>query len=319
MSSKSSIVPILNSSKRNFHCGSRMLSMLSVQTRTRTRSSRFTKPLCPILHHFPHTRDSIWGLPGARVHILGVRGQASFPRRCIYNSTYSSLEIPAEGWPEKIQTCLTSVGRPVDSSSVIDLVHMTPIRPWIKTVVWLMRLSTSPPLMTIKGLNFRTAKRKILTILSPITEISTLVKSGTVGHLGPAVFTPLRAPSCTKLTTGLGEESSVILVFKPIDPSSTPRVINHKFTLPRPEKNAADSSTILSLLSSSLVTPFPVSSRGITTPRASPNKRHKLVDDKENISSHHDIPSFTERFAIRSPAWVAEESVLGKRWAIDNW
>ena len=173
--------------------------------------------------------------------------------------------------------------------------------------------------MTIKGLNFRTAKRKILTILSPITEISTLVKSGTVGHLGPAVFTPLRAPSCTKLTTGPGEESSVILVFKPIDPSSTPRVINHKFTLPRPEKNAADSSAILSLLSSSLVTPFPVSSRGITTPRASPNKRCKLVDDKENISSRHDIPSFTERFAIRSPAWVAEESVLGKQRAIDNW
>ena len=296
-----------------------MLSTLSVQMRTRTRSSRFTKPLCPILHHFPHARDSIWGLPGARVRILGARGQASFPRRCIYNSTYSSLEIPAEGWPEKIQTCLTSVGRPVDSSSVIDLVHMTPIRPWIKTVVWLTRLSTSPPLMTIKGLNFRTAKRKILTILSPIAEISTLVKLGTVGHLGPAVFTPLRAPSCMKLTTGLGEESSVIPVFKPIDPSSTPRVINHKFTLPRPEKNAADSSTVLSLLSSSLAMPFPISSRGITTPRASPNKRRKLVDDKENISSRHDIPLFTERFAIRSPAWVAEESVLGKRRAIDDW
>ena len=143
MSGKYSNVPILNSSRRNFHCGSRMLSMLSVKMRMRTRSSCFTKPLCPILHHFPHARDSIWGLPGARVRILGARGQASFPHRCIYNSTYSSLEIPDEGWPENIQTCLTSVSQPVDSSSIIDLVHMMPIHPWNKKVVWLTRLSTS--------------------------------------------------------------------------------------------------------------------------------------------------------------------------------
>lgn len=242
-----------------------------------------------------------------------------------WHNTYSSLEVPANGWPERIQHCLESVNWPVDREPVIDPVLLAEDAAAYDadtsmdqdSVLADETFELPTPDDEEEPLEFPESEdEEEANPHTPAADLASLLKSGALGHLGPAVFTPYGAPSRTKLVKQ-PEDDSDVPTFKPVDPPSTPaRVTVHKFTPPRPEKNSVDSSALLTLLSSSPTTPLPISSRGFTTPRSSPSKRRRLgADDKENMSPRHAIASFTERLAMRS----VEDSILGKRRAVDDW
>ena len=237
-----------------------------------------------------------------------------------WQDTYSSLEVPVNGWPEKIQHCLESVHWPLDPESLIDPVVLaedaaayeadTPIDREDILVDETFEVPT--PDDEERPLEFpENEDEEVANPHTPASNIASL-KSDTMGHHGSAVFTPLKSPSRTKFV----KQPEDILTVKPMDPPSTPaQVTVHKFTPPRPEKNSIDSSALLTLLSGSPTTPLPISSRGFTTPRSSPKRRKLVADSKENISPRPAVASFTERLTMRS----VEYSVLGKRRAIDDW
>ena len=147
--------------------------------------------------------------------------------------------------------------------------------------------------------------------------------SGLVGQLGPAFCTHSVTASQSVFVPSDRNEF-IRPGFSPPRPPSTPaKAPLLTSTPPRRKKFSA-----LMLPPRSPATPLPSSQR-VTTPKRTPpsfalashslSSNRRLVDDKENMSPHPVIASFTERLARRSPAWSMKDTPLGKRRAVDGW
>jgi hypothetical protein len=258
-----------------------------------------------------------------------------------WNVNYSSMEEPVAGWPEKIQGCLHAIAAPADDVSMIDPVLLTEDATAYDADVSmeseditadgtfeLPMPDDNAPLLYPESEDEQESSVLLLNVVNKPESIvlpELLESSPAADQLGPA-FTPESQSAAISLTVNAFETAVFDSMRPPSTPAKAPLLTS---TPPRPSKISSAPATFLTHPLRSPATPLPSSQRAVITPkrmplsvslasRASPSKR-RLVEDKENVSPHPIIASFTERLALRSPTWSTKDTVLGKRRAIDEW
>lgn len=255
------------------------------------------------------------------------------------------MEEPVAGWPEKIQSCLHAVATPADNISMIDPVLLAEDATTYDADVSMesedvtaddtFEISTPDDkdlLLYPESEDERESPVQLLLYMvnepESIVRTELLESSSAADQLDPA-FTPVTAES-QSAAISLIPEAFETAVFDSMEPPSTPtKAPLLTSTPPRPSKISSAPATFLTRPLRSPATPLPSSHRAVVTPKRTPvsvsfasrasSSKGRLVEDKENVSPHPFIASFTERLALRSPAWSTKDTVLGKRRAIDDW
>ncbi|KAF9221622.1 hypothetical protein BS17DRAFT_711232 [Gyrodon lividus] len=246
-----------------------------------------------------------------------------------WTATFADCDEPEGGWPEDIQVCLHCCIVPSEevpgvepdiqlSRDVEEVEDSTAYEPSCGDNV-IDILHSSPPPSPHGSDSVSLCSER--TVRAPQDR---RVASPFIGHLGPALFSPLA--DLEQSVAGPSPSPSPPSIDRTSAEPSTP--IKRRFlatTPPRPQKPVTTPTSFESLLLKPPAGTLPICPTTPTTPRrspvqvgssVSPSKRRKL-GNKENVSPLS-VMSVVERICSRSPSTSKSPSVLGKRQMLDG-
>ncbi|KAF9241177.1 hypothetical protein BU15DRAFT_61124 [Melanogaster broomeanus] len=258
---------------------------------------------------------------------IGRNDQPAIPREAFvefWTATFADYDEPEGGWPEDLQVCLRrcivpaeeipDVKPDVDLSSDVEEPEDSTVYASASEDNVIEILPSTPPSTHGSEFGSSCSDRTV----RPSQDWRAV--SPFVGHLGPALFSPLgdleqsvagpsRSPSPSPLSTDTTSAEPTTPIKPPLR-ASTP---------PRPQKPVTTPESFQSLLLKQPAGTLPIHPTTPTTPRrlparfgssVSPSKR-RMLGDKENVSP----PSV---ISVMGRTHSGSPSVLGKRQMMDE-
>ncbi|KAJ7486049.1 hypothetical protein B0H11DRAFT_2016731 [Mycena galericulata] len=215
-----------------------------------------------------------------------------------WNETYGNYPVPEDGWPAEIQTCL---GISPDEVDELEL-----DAPWDK-------LSLSP---AFRGEQVVSANGKEVPVGSPF-------------KLSDARFRSVSLEAADENGSSVPQEvASKAQPCRPATPTTPVTIRSRASTPPRPHKLPSAVHSSPASPDSPLYAPYPPSTpstpkrtplRLVPGSKPSPNKRRKLLDNKENESPGPLIASVVERITSASPRSGHDLAVSKKHASPNHW
>lgn len=240
-----------------------------------------------------------------------------------WTTTFADAEEPRTGWPEDLRICLLP---PEEVLAAADTEPSSDPEENDDTTVCAPssanseseNLSRTPPLSPLES-----GSRSLCSVRTARTSGDRRASSPFIGHLGPALFTPLVDPKLSLASpAGSLSPTTSFTLLEPSTPTTGSRS-SRLITPPRPHKPTSTPESFQTLLLKPPAGTLPVHPTTPATPRPTCKVRSSLspgkgssLGDKENISP---LPVLSAVEGIYStPSKVKPSSVLGKRHIIDE-